>query len=732
MAGKEAVVFILDSNHSMNAQYPRSPSSHHHQNSTISTRLSHAKDAILESIIDLAWRKKDNEVGVVVLKTRWTHHHLSPREDVSLDSDIGQLFFKNSENYFDNNNNADNVTKKEECSNNDFSNGDNIADDDSVEIMASSPPFPNLIELVNWGGINQPTPQLLNHIKSIQSTIPLRPSANRKNAEDTKTTATTTNPQENNNHKQSIIQGDFCDGIILAADALYRRTANKKFKRRIILVTDAEHEVQVNGEQLECVLGGLRKMECQLGVVGVGFESGGEFGGELLEEDDDDADKSNEDEDENDERDEVISVMDEDTDEDDVAIKCEEGEAEYNNEKLTDDIIKHENEKLLLSLAQQTGGWVVPANGENLTTLIMNHPSSSTAGLTKSGKNNVEFRIAPKLTLNVQSMLLTTAKKIPALKRESYLFDPESGKPLCDSLGELMTNPVKSITFHYDADEPELEVPLGNRTEAYQYGCDLIPVGKMDMYGLKSAFKSPRCIEMIGYVRCHDVPTSLLMGPAYAIVGGKDSNKSRAAVAGLALAMEEKGVYGLCRFVKTPDGDPVIGALIPKVDESGRSVGDQNTGDMTGEGARYLVFLRLPFAEDVQDIPPQKIPVDLYAVNQEADACDDLIDSLMIPDDEFNCTDISNPVLRSYQRMVAYFAMNPPIVDGEDFQKGQSTETILEAAGALPLCDFDVIKSLHEKASDKIDDFLEIFPLAKNLTGPDSKQQNKKYWGDGI
>ena len=96
MADKEAVVFILDANLSMNAPYPphdgaadtglKSNGDSHHIEST---RLSQAKDAVLSSIIDYMWRSKSHEAGVVILKAGVTHHHLSEIDRIVDDVMLG-------------------------------------------------------------------------------------------------------------------------------------------------------------------------------------------------------------------------------------------------------------------------------------------------------------------------------------------------------------------------------------------------------------------------------------------------------------------------------------------------------------------------------------------------------------------------------------------------------------------------------------------------------------------
>lgn len=52
------------------------------------------------------------------------------------------------------------------------------------------------------------------------------------------------------------------------------------------------------------------------------------------------------------------------------------------------------------------------------------------------------------------------------------------------------------------------------RTDAFRYGSDLVPVSKMDMLGINAAFADSPHIEMIGYIEKSVVESSnLLMGP---------------------------------------------------------------------------------------------------------------------------------------------------------------------------------------------------------------------------
>jgi len=522
-------------------------------------------------------------------------------------------------------------------------------------------------------------------------------------------------------------RGDFCDGLIVAADSLHRRTSGKRYRRKIVLITDAEHAVEVDGGLLQKVLDGLNAMDVEVIVVGIGFEEGISI---PINDDGSDADADADlDADADADLDEkpkaVISL--EKNDENDDTMK-EEGTADetmndINQEsRRMDHLIKRENEKLLLSIARETGGCILPANGINLTQLLRTK-LPSLAGRTKSVGKKTEFRIAPNLTILAKSGKLTGKKNLPTTIKEAYQLDPETGEKLRDGNGELMTSPTYTMTYHYD-DEGD-EVPYDKRTDAYRYGCDLIPVGKMDMLGINAAFASPASIEMIGYINRSDVESSnLLMGPAYAFVGG-DSNRSRTAIAALAQALEETDKVGFCRVVRTKNGEPKIGAILPKCD--GRDDGDVGP-DAPRNGGRYLAFLELPFIDDLQHSANHDVALECHGDYKDEQVCDDLIDSMMLPDDEFQNEEISFPALKAHHQMVAYFATNPMNPEEEMQKEGLGKERILEVSQAKPLCDFDVVKSLSKKASKQIDAFVKTFPLVEHKPEDNKKQ---RFWGDG-
>jgi hypothetical protein len=417
---KDAIIFILDANVTMDAPYPPSSSQW-----TTTTRLDQAKDAALETIIDRMWKSKTNEAGVIILKAGMTHHHLSIHERITNDDiDISKFFVRCA-------GGVEKALKK-------YNHGSSGSMEEENRI------FPNLVEYE----LKTPCSHTLRSIRNVQCTI--------------------------NETMTSSTRGDLCDGLILAADALHRRTNGKKYKRTIVLITDAEHEVQVNGEQLQCVLDGLIRMEVELIVLGIGFEeqslsSAAPIKNEKMENNSDDIDTKPE---------AIVPVVvpikQEEGNPDDIKdyngdgsqdfdimikpIKQEEGNPDdikdYNGDGSQDfDImIKRENEKLLHSITKATGGCILSATGNYSLTELLQTKLPSACQTTQSIGKKILFRIAPNLSLVVKSSKLTAEQHLPTTVKEAYQFDPETGEKLRDGNGELMTLPTRTQTDHYDDD----------------------------------------------------------------------------------------------------------------------------------------------------------------------------------------------------------------------------------------------------------------------------------------
>jgi hypothetical protein len=67
--------------------------------------------------------------------------------------------------------------------------------------------------------------------------------------------------------------GDLCHGIILAMDALYKKTKRFSVQRSIVLITDGVHQGRVDFQQLLYTIDVLREMNCPIHVIGLDFLS---------------------------------------------------------------------------------------------------------------------------------------------------------------------------------------------------------------------------------------------------------------------------------------------------------------------------------------------------------------------------------------------------------------------------------------------------------------------------
>ena len=492
MSGKEAVVFIVDANPSMDAIYPKEKddmevdhSNSRDANMEKTTRLECAKKVVTTIICNLMVQSKTNEACVVVLKTQSTKHHLY--------------------------------------------------DSDDENEVATEPQFANITMLSGDGsnttGLARPTPKLLRMIQDIQSA-----------------------------RTSQGLRGDFLDGLIVAADALRNRTKGKKYNRRIVLITDAEHEVVAKKETFQ-ILDSLRLMECQIQVIGLEFEQSAKFPNAAApgttikvkqeqQASGGDGNDSSHDEDADDDSD-TGSSSDEETGPDVGDIKCA-------------------NEEYLKNLTRSTGGFVVAAHE-------IQHVLDAALGrrVAKSTKRKFIFKIAPGLELTTARFSLLLSKtSTPTLKKQVVMVEADDGmptmseaqslqdsqsqpqpvlRPRIDALGEEMTMDIQTVISHWDPENEEREVH--DIAHAYRYGADLVPIGGFDMQGLLQP--SEVNIKILGYMDASQVPDRVRMGPPYAI-SGCDSRRACATICALARAMKRMDKVGIASMVKSKDADPIL------------------------------------------------------------------------------------------------------------------------------------------------------------------------------
>jgi hypothetical protein len=320
----------------------------------------------------------------------------------------------------------------------------------------------------------------------------------------------------------------------------------------------------------------------------------------------------------------------------------------------------------------------------------------------RSAKKKIQFHIAPGLKLEAQCSLLLSKAPFPSLKKHAVLFDDESGQPKVDGNNEVMSHKIVPDTSHWDPDNRDMEVLLDNRTTAFRYGADLIPMSSLDYVGLKLTLSDP-AIRILGYAQQSIVPRSIMIGPPYVITGG-DSHRVCCAIAALSEALHQLDRVAIATYVKSKDADPVLGALFPLLEEENKS------------RPTRLFFIQLPFADDVMKFNKGILDASLDEDSPESRVCDNLIDSLMLSPETLRSEQIANPAIRAFHKTIKNRAIDPSstsIISARHHPSGDHMSTPSE-----------VLK----RAATSLEAFRTTFPRER-VVEPDEKEKKKaRYW----
>lgn len=488
-------------------------------------------------------------------------------------------------------------------------------------------------------------------------------------------------------------QGGFCDGILLAASSMRKKTAGKKFARKIILFTDAEREVDIHFDLLDDAIEELREMNCTMTVIGLDFERSAEFDEAAAIETGDEDENKQEGGDQKRRRDSDDTTLDaeetnieqdqEDTNMNDT--EMDDRPDSPSDEQVRAERVKDDNEMFLISFTKYTGGEVHAASDiQQMLTESMGKR------LTKSTLSKIEFLIAPGITVNARMSIATSKQNVPSLKTHAVSFDAE-GNTIRNVFGEIVGEPIIQATSHWDVDKEDMEVYLIDRADAYAYGSDLIPIGKMDMEGLKQ--RSPPKVSIIGYVSSSRIPISAWIGPMRLLSG--PWTKAGTAISALAQALDKINQFAIVRYIKQTDADPEMGILSPYTHQCGD---EQEQSKSTPP--KYLSYIKIPFADDVQSLLMLPLVNDASGEKGQK-ACDELIDAFMLPDEALVSSNIPNPAIRTFRKTMIKRALNRDfkgIVGGRD--------EIDEGCDAMSTPQ-DILK----KGTDACERFRRAFPL---------------------
>lgn len=589
MGRKQAVVYVLDANSSMNQPCSKTVEEDV-KSSAAKSRLECGKKALKSMVADLMLQSKQNEASVIITKTKETSHH-----KIAAGVDLEVEY------------------------------GDDL-------------PFPNLTEYPE-SGMSRPTIGLLRSIEAIQTEV------------DT-----------------SSYQGDIVEALILAADAMHERTHKYKFVRKIVLITDAGHDIVLDVDQTLVIIDSLRDMECTLEILGIDFDSEGAVYSEPAAAPDNVVSSSAT-------ADQVHSSK---ADENAMESEDTEGGPQIYSDKA-------DREALLLSLAEKTGGRV-----SSVSSLQEILDTNKGKRIPATMQYKFELRIAPGLTIQARKFNLFSATNLPTLKKEVVL-QSEDGEAQVDEEGKEATSVYIKKALWVDEEKPDDNISNEDQTTALPFGSTLVPMSEYDFEGVFGFTKEQPWLEIIGYMHRGNIPSKYISGPPIGIAG-HESDKACAAIAALAQALYRTGKVAIGTFLKTTASSfPRLTAVFPL--EEDRPV--------------HLVALQIPYEDEIiGNLSKSGFP---EPNAEKIDACNKLVRSLMLPSGVLDSGSVPNPSLRSWHQTVLEKALNheAPIVKSK-----------LEATPD------DVV----ENAKEALAEFSNLFPFTmkeKSVMKPATKTGRK-------
>jgi Ku70/Ku80 beta-barrel domain len=744
---KQAVAFVLDASPSMLKPYPtRNESDDQKQlsattttkSSAVTTRLDCAKQALESMISDLMLQSITNEVCVIVCKTLRTRHH------------------------------------KMAANNNEHSDYDDDDDEDN-ENNNKNVPFPNLTELTFPEGMKRPTVDLLRQIWQVQ---PVNNKCNKNIDDEDDTDDVDDDAKdivlqgdiidgvllaadalyERTNKKKYERQ------IIVFTDAEHDIVMDVS---QILVVIDSLRA-------MECK---LHVIGMDFELAGVYQEPAAAPPSSTIQQDpeEDEKEKDYPDTRKKVKREENEYLDDEDQNDEDQYDDNDSGQIKqepHDDEDDTNIIVyrtKQDREKLLVSLTEKTGGEVIAASTLQQVLDANKGKRLQTATRRKfililaPGGLHVEARYVLLMRKTAQETIKTDA----VLLRDDYTADDAHDMFVRDSAtGHEVTDKIASITQFVDAESnPDIAIDPEHLTTAIRYGSDLIPMSSFDFDGLHSVYNyntnaasisdteddteamllatEPR-MEVLGYVERHKVPNIYLQGPPYSI-SGNDSQRAAAAISALAQALQRLDKVAIVLFFKTRNSnDPILGALFPlqlSFNKNSNNNHNNNQEEKDEQSNKYpshpmhLVFLQLPFAGDVKKLTmasfeqyfaATEIEEDISSENhdnqqrqlnqvqQKVQAADNLIDSLMLPDDCLRSGTVPSPYVRSWNQTKVKRAIDntPPSTTNNSSKDASSSVVVVNVRDTLGALDpMTTPSSILQRAIHPLKEFQELFPL---------------------
>ncbi|CAJ2510001.1 Uu.00g059010.m01.CDS01 [Anthostomella pinea] len=418
--------------------------------------------------------------------------------------------------------------------------------------------------------------------------------------------------------------GDSISAIVIAVEMIEILTKKLKYKRKIILVTDAE--APIDGDEFDDIAKRITGCGIELTVLGVDFDDA-EFG--FKEED-----KSS---------------------------------------------LKKKNERLLKELVDKCDGLygtMAEAIAELETPRLKTVKPYKTYDGPLTLGNPKEHEDA--MSINVERYFKTHKATVPPASRVVVKSEPTNGGPSgADSDGDAMQG-VESTSgfaavknaFTYKVNDPE--APGGKRdveredlAKGYEYGRTAVHISESE-YNI-TKLETTKSFSIIGFIQQEKYEPFLNMGEACVTVAQKSNDAAALKLSSLIHSLHELESYAVARIVAKDGKDPALVLLAPNIEPD----------------FECLYDIPLPFAEDVRNylFPPLDKVVTIQGTTitekhrnlpseELIEAMDDFVDAMDISkweeDDEGKRTleyaaveDVYCPPLHRINQVVRHRAIYP-------------------------------------------------------------------------
>ncbi|KAF1323366.1 Atp-dependent dna helicase, partial [Globisporangium splendens] len=448
---------------------------------------------------------------------------------------------------------------------------------------------------------------------------------------------------------------DILDGLIVALDLLFRRTEGKKYEKRLLVITDAAERI-TDAADVESVVQMIQNMDVKLQIIGIDFTNT------------------------------TDDVKKEEVQPD--GMKPEDSGHDVKREDAAMSSVKVENEKMLVSIAQEVGGEV---NAVSKRMHLLAQGMKKTVALTTKFRGMLE--IGSDFGIPVFCYLKTKVATLPRLSKESQVsYDKETqGK-------------VKVDRRYTTPQNPDEEVAFDQQVKAYRYGKEKVPFSSADVEFFK--LQTEKSLKVLGFLAKKLLTRSKFADGTDVFIAEPGKPHAAQCLAALIEGMKELDQVAIARFVARKNAAPKIVALIPH---------------SPGGADNYYAFWsqQLPYEEDLRnyEFAPLKTSKHRPSDAQQATA-DKLVDSLSVRDDKVDeFGSCFNPVVHRF-----FHAM--------------STRAFQEDAAVPPLPSYvDTCLNIDDAKKQRIQPVIQSFGdefQLKEAVKTRNDRKKKSFWSDAA